>query len=114
MRSEGDGSQLHSLPRETRAIAPPGSSRPGTAAFQKTPPQERRRDLPSDASLRASCQLPCNAPAGQCCPSAEKGARGQEKIRGEQRLSIFSSAFPKKPEHKAAMRARTERFPPEE
>lgn len=46
MRSEGDGSQLRSFPRDTGSSASPGdpspgSRRPGTAVFQKTPTQER-------------------------------------------------------------------------
>ena len=83
MRREGDGSQLHSLPSDTGAIAPPGdappgSSRPGTAVFQKTPPQERRRDLPSDASPKA---FPSASLQRSCLmmSEGEKGARGQEK-----------------------------------
>lgn len=57
MRREGDGSQLSSLPRDIRSqrdTRSQGASRvsfsreppPGTAVFQKTPPQERSRDLP--------------------------------------------------------------------
>lgn len=49
--SEGDGSQLLYLQRDTKASAAPGdtspgSRRPGTAVYQKTPPQERSCDLP--------------------------------------------------------------------
>ena len=64
MRSEGDGSQLYSLPHDTGASAPPGSRRPGTAVFQKTLPHSEEAVLSCEEPHSESCRrLPCSAPA---------------------------------------------------
>ena len=64
MRSEGDGSQLYSLPHDTRSHRasreqPPGHSGISENAASGEEPGSPMRSL----TLRPARQLPCSAPA---------------------------------------------------
>ena len=121
MRSEGDGSQLLYLQRDTRSQCasrrsysrepPPGHGGIPESAASGEEPGSPVRSLTTvfpPASLRRSCR----AILPEC---GERHPRTREERRREEDSSASPSPYPpsaKEPEHAAAMRALTERFPP--
>ena len=116
MRSEGDGSQLYSLPHDTGASAPPGLLLPEAAARAQR--HFRTRGLRRGDGIsreKPHQRLPVSFPA-TLLPDDVRGRERRPRTREEKSSASPSSLppSPKEPEREAAMRARTERFPPQE